>query len=83
MIGIQCWRSWRASGSCPRVARADKHDVNPLSFMRAGVLAYCAWGGEVECKCVSIVRSMIAYVPSDDLSTPKTDMEWAPRFSQH
>eukprot|EP00959_Pyramimonas_sp_CCMP1952_P444191 9299925-Pyramimonas_sp.AAC.1 len=63
MIGSQCWRSWRAGRSCPRVARAGKRAVYPLSFMRAGVLAYCAWGGEVACKCVLTMRLMIACVP--------------------
>eukprot|EP00959_Pyramimonas_sp_CCMP1952_P326275 6829668-Pyramimonas_sp.AAC.1 len=63
MIDIHCWRSWRASRSCPRVVRAGKRAVHPSSFMRAGVLAYRTWGGEVECKGVLIVRLMIAYVP--------------------
>eukprot|EP00959_Pyramimonas_sp_CCMP1952_P056612 1182358-Pyramimonas_sp.AAC.1 len=34
---------------CPRFARAGKRAVHPRSFMRAGVLTYCAWRGEVEC----------------------------------
>eukprot|EP00959_Pyramimonas_sp_CCMP1952_P012881 272381-Pyramimonas_sp.AAC.1 len=63
MIGIKCWRSWRANRSCPRVSRAGERAVYPLSFIRAGIIAHRAWGGEVECKCVLIVRLMIAHVP--------------------
>ena len=73
LVGGRKWVSatgcpqWGLNGPCvrsrPRVARAGERAVHPLSFTRAGALAYHAWGGEVECKCELIVRLVIAYVP--------------------